>query len=144
MAKSIADYIAPLKFGSLALRQFASEAWMWDIGVGREVERCPKTTVVVEDLMRRLGNCGTHDVRTHEVGTTRSKQMQINMETRMTIEENSREYAAPEKKRGEEKHNADKCWAAQPQVDHGRLSPSTICRATWCGKQKRYLGCRKG
>ena len=68
MAKRIADYIAPLKFGSLALRQFASEPWMWDTGVGREVESGPKTTVVLEDLMGRLGNCGTHDVGTQEVG----------------------------------------------------------------------------
>ena len=113
---------------------------MWDIGVGREVESGAKTTVVVEDLMLRLENCGTHDMGTHEAGVARRKQMQINMETRMTIKETQREYAAPEKESGEEKHRADKCCGGQPQVDHDRPSSSRICRATWCGKQTRFLG----
>ena len=116
---------------------------MWEIGDGREVERRPKTTVVLEDLIGRLGNCGTDDMGTHEAGVTRRKQVQINMETRMTIEENSREYAAPEKENGEEEHGADEAWRAQPEVGHARLLPSSIRRATWCGKQKRVLGdCR--
>ena len=58
----------------------------------------------------------------------------------MTIKETQREYAPPEKENGEEEPRADKYCAAQPQVDHGCLSRSRICRATWCGKQRRFLG----
>ena len=72
------------------------------MGIGRKVERRPKTPVVLEDLMGRLGNCRTDDAASQEVGVAQRKQTQINMETRMTIKENQREYAALEKENGGE------------------------------------------